>query len=107
MVALNLNNHFELKKKDLEISALTLRIEDSTHKVEELQDTVGGLKLNIKESAESYHRLSKKVGSLSSKESDYSQNIKKVEENVETKKLLDTPLPDDLRRLLNESVRIE
>ena len=105
MVALNLNNHFALKRKDLEISNLTLQVEQSSKNVDRLQNVVGGLERNIKESSESYVRLSQRVSALSKKEMDYSQNIKKVEENVEIKKLLDTPLPDDLRRVLDESVK--
>lgn len=52
-------------------------------------------------------KLSEKLKTLENKKKNYTQGIKELDKNVKTKDLLDTRLPDDLRRLLNDAINSE
>ena len=89
----------------MEIEKMTLENREARERVTALEKQVGILDLKLKLSDEAAEQLSIKLKSIDTKGKKYSDKIKELEENDETKNLLDTRLPDDLKRLLDESIQ--
>lgn len=49
-------------------------------------------------------KLSEKVKSLDGKKKKYTEAVKEIESDAQTKELLDTKLTDDLKRLLDSAI---
>ena len=94
-----------MKIKNAEIEKMALENKGSRERVEALEKQVGMLDLKIRLSDEATAQLSIKLKSIDNKGKKYSDKIKELEQNDETKNLLDTRLPDDLKRLLDESIQ--
>lgn len=94
-----------MKIKNAEIEKMALENRGARERVEALEKQVGILDLKLKLSDEATAQLSIKLKSIDTKGKKYSDKIKELEENDETKNLLDTRLPDDLKRLLDESIQ--
>ena len=89
----------------MEIEKMALENRVARERVTALEKQVGILDLKLKLSDEATAQLSIKLKSIDTKGKKYSDKIKELEENDETKNLLDTRLPDDLKRLLDESIQ--
>ena len=94
-----------MKIKNAEIEKMALENRGARERVEALEKQVGILDRKLKLSDEATAQLSIKLKSIDTKGKKYSDKIKELEENDETKNLLDTRLPDDLKRLLDESIQ--
>lgn len=89
----------------MEIEKMALENRGARERVEALEKQVGILDRKLKLSDEATAQLSIKLKSIDTKGKKYSDKIKELEENDETKNLLDTRIPDDLKRLLDESIQ--
>lgn len=94
-----------MKIKNAEIEKMALENKGARERVEALEKQVGILDRKIRLSDEATAQLSIKLKSIDTKGKKYSDKIKELEQNDETKNLLDTRLPDDLKRLLDESIQ--
>ena len=94
-----------MKIKNAEIEKMALENRGARERVTALEKHVGILDLKLKLSDEAAAQLSIKLKSIDTKGKKYSDKIKELEENDETKNLLGTRLPDDLKRLLDESIQ--
>lgn len=94
-----------MKIKNAEIEKMALENRGARERVEALEKQVGILDRKLKLSDEATAQLSIKLKSIDTKGKKYSDKIKELEQNDETKNLLDTRLPDDLKRLLDESIQ--
>lgn len=103
MITLNLSNHFAIQKKDREIALLIQQQKESDAQTKRLIDSLDILEKGMHESNNSHERLSGKLSKLQGNVNKYTEDIKKVD-NAEVQTLLNTRLPDDLRRVLNESI---
>ena len=106
MIILNLSNHFAIQKKDSEIALLIQQQKESNAQVKRFRDSLDILEKGVHESNNSYERLSGKLNKLQGNVNKYTEDIKKVD-NAEVQTLLNTRLPDDLRRVLDESTSAE
>ena len=106
MIILNLSNHFAIQKKDSEIALLTQQQKESEEQTRRLRDSLDILERGVSESNHSHERLSSRLNKLQGNVNKYTEDIKKVD-NAEVQTLLNTRLPDDLRRVLNESISAE
>lgn len=94
-----------MKIKNAEMEKMALENKGARERVEALEKQVGILDRKIRLSDEATAQLSIKLKSIDTKGKKYSDKIKELEQNDETKNLLDTRLPDDLKRLLDESIQ--
>ena len=106
MIILNLSNHFAIQKKDSEIALLIQQQKESEAQTQRLRDSLDILERSVSESNHSYERISGKLNKLQGNVNKYTEDIKKVD-NAEVQTLLNTRLPDDLRRVLDESISAE
>ena len=106
IIILNLSNHFAIQKKDSEIALLIQQQKESDAQTKRLRDSLDILEMSVSESNHSYERLSGKLNKLQGTVNKYTEDIKKVD-NAEVQTLLNTRLPDDLRRVLDESISAE
>lgn len=106
MIILNLSNHFAIQKKDSEIALLIQQQKESDAQTKRLRDSLDILEKGMHESNHSQERLSGKLNKLQGNVNKYTEDIKKVD-NAEVQTLLNTRLPDDLRRVLDESISAE
>ena len=106
MIILNLSNHFAIQKKDSEIALLIQQQKESDAQTKRLRDSLDILEMSVSESNHSYERLSGKLNKLQGNVNKYTEDIKKVD-NAEVQTLLNTRLPDDLRRVLDKSISAE
>ena len=106
MIILNLSNHFAIQKKDSEIALLIQQQKESDAQTKRLRDSLDILEMSVSESNHSFERLSGKLNKLQGNVNKYTEDIKKVD-NAEVQTLLNTRLPDDLRRVLDESISAE
>ena len=107
MIILNLSNHFAIQKKDSEVALLIQQQQkESDAQTKRLRDSLDILEMSVSESNHSYERLSGKLNKLQGNVNKYTEDIKKVD-NAEVQTLLNTRLPDDLRRVLDKSISAE
>ena len=106
MIILNLSNHFAIQKKDSEIALLIQQQKESDAQTKRLRDSLDILEKGMQESNHSHERLSGKLNKLQGNVNKYTEDIKKVD-NAEVQTLLNTRLPDDLRRVLDKSISAE
>lgn len=84
---------------------MTLENLGARERVVALEKQISALERQVKISDEAAVALSEKVKSIDKQKKRYSDKIKELEKDDETKNILDTKLPDDLRRLLDESLQ--
>ena len=106
MIILNLSNHFAIQKKDSEIALLIQQQKESDAQTKRLRDSLDILEMSVSESNHTYETLSGKLNNLQGNVNKYTEDIKKVD-NAEVQTLLNTRLPDDLRRVLDKSISAE
>lgn len=76
-------------------------------RVESLESQLSLMELQAKASNESQISLSNKISKIESQKDSYSNKAKELEKDEKTKNLLDTRLPDDLKRLLDEAIQTD
>ena len=86
---------------------MTIENLGARERVAALEKQVGLMEKQVKLSNASRVSLSNKVKQIESQKNKYSDKIKEIEKDDKTKNLLDTRLPDDLRRLLDESIQTD
>ena len=94
-----------IEKKNLELKNVELINRQVNDKLLELQADVEFLQKTTEAANTTTKELNAKVSELEKKKSNYTDKVKELgnkDENV--KNFLDTKLPDDLKRLLNESI---
>lgn len=84
---------------------MTIENLGARERVAALEKQLGLMEKQAKLSNASQASLSNKVKQIESQKNKYSDKIKEIEKDDKTKNLLDTRLPDDLRRLLDESIQ--
>ena len=105
LVAITLYHSQVIEKKNLELKNVELINEQVNDKLLELQADVEFLQKTTEAANTTTKELNAKVSELEKKKSNYTDKVKELgnkDENV--KNFLDTKLPDDLKRLLNESI---
>ena len=105
LVAITLYHSQVIEKKTLELKNVELINRQVNDKLLELQADVEFLQKTTEAANTTTKELNTKVSELEKKKSNYTDKVKELgnkDENV--KNFLDTKLPDDLKRLLNESI---
>ena len=86
---------------------MTIENLGARERVAALEKQIGLMEKQVKLSNASRVSLSNKVKQIESQNNKYSDKIKEIEKDDKTKNLLDTRLPDDLKRLLDESIQTD
>lgn len=105
LVAITLYHNQVIERKNLELKNVELINKQVNDKLLELQADVEFLQRTTEAAKTTTKELNAKVSELEKKKSNYTDKVKELgnkDENV--KNFLDTKLPDDLKRLLNESI---
>lgn len=105
LVAITLYHNQVIERKNLELKNVELINKQVNDKLLELQADVEILQRTTEAANTTTKELNAKVSELEKKKSNYTDKVKELgnkDENV--KNFLDTKLPDDLKRLLNESI---
>lgn len=106
MLGLTTYNHKAIKQKNLEILVLQEKQDNLQNSVIQLKDTIVVAKTQMDATDKAYKALSEKLANLDKNKEHYTNKVKEIrDENEDARKLLDTRLPDDLKRLLNEAVQ--
>lgn len=84
---------------------MTIENLGARERVAALEKQLSLMERQAKLANESQLSLSNKVKKIESQKNKYSDKIKELEQDDNTKNLLDTRLPDDLKRLLDESIQ--
>lgn len=94
-----------MKLKNAQLEVMTIENLGARERVAALEKQIGLMEKQVKLSNASRISLSNKVKQIESQKNKYSDKIKEIEKDDKTKNLLDTRLPDDLKRLLDESIQ--
>lgn len=105
LLGMSVFNYQTVKIKNAQIEAMTLENLGARERVTALEKQIGALERQVKISDEAAVALAEKVKSIDKQKNKYSDKIKELEKDDETKNLLSTRLPDDLKRLLDESIQ--
>lgn len=107
LLAMNLYNSKTLDQKNTEIAALTEKQDQTEKKVERINEQLEIVTRATKEADASWLRLEDKIKTLEKNKKIYPEKVQEIKnENAEIKALFDTRLPDNLKRLLHQSVQI-
>lgn len=96
-----------MKLKNAQIDIMTIENIGARERVAALEKQLSLMERQVKLSNESQLSLSNKVKRIESQKNKYSDKIKEIEKDEKTKNLLDARLPDDLKRLLDESIQTD
>ena len=105
LVGLMLYNQKRLEIKEKDLALITEKHERSQKDVENLNKQILILQKSLKEADTAQKQLDAKIKDLDSKKSSYDKELKEIKDaNEKTRNLLNTKLPDDFKRLLNDAV---
>lgn len=105
LLALNVYNSKSLEGKTKEIASLSEKQIETQKKVDSLNKQIGIVSDSIKQADASWESLNKKIQSLEKNKKNYTEKVQEIKnENDEVKAFLDTRIPNDLKRLLDESI---
>lgn len=105
LLGMSVFNYQTVKIKNAQIETMTLENLGARERVVALEKQISALERQVKISDEAAVALAEKVKSIDKQKNKYSDKIKELEKDDKTKNMLDTKLPDDLRRLLDESLQ--
>lgn len=105
LLGMSVFNYQTVKIKNAQIETMTLENLGARERVVALEKQISALERQVKISDEAAVALAEKVKSIDKQKNKYSDKIKELEKDDKTKNILDTKLPDDLRRLLDESLQ--
>lgn len=104
LTALTVYNSKELDNRALQIVSLEEKQRDALEKIDALTNKLKQTNSAIEEANESWKRLEGRIAKIDSASGQYHQKLEDLKnENEQTKNLLDTRLPDDIKRLLMEA----
>ena len=106
LLAMTVFNYQTVKLKNAQLEVMTIENLGARERVA-LEKQIGLMEKQVKLSNASRVSLSNKVKQIESQKNKYSDKIKEIEKDDKTKNLLDTRLPDDLKRLLDESIQTD
>lgn len=107
MLGVTVYNHQTINQKNSEILVLQKEQGQLDKRIKDLNETLKLTQTQIKATDDAYKALSVRLGNLDQNKSNYTNKVKEIrDENEDTRRLLDTRLPDDLKRLLNEAVQV-
>lgn len=99
-------NHRTLETKNRQIEEMQTEQDELNTRVKNLSKAVLLAQTQIRATEDSHKALSARIAQLDKNKSNYTKEVKEIRDaNEDTRKLLDTRLPDDLKRLLNEAVQ--
>ena len=105
LVGLMLYNQKRLEIKEKDLALITEKHERSQKDVENLNKQILILQKSLKEADTAQKQLDAKIKDLDNKKSSYDKEVKEIKDaNEKTRNLLNTKLPDDFKRLLNDAV---
>ena len=105
LLGMSVFNYQTVKIKNAQIETMALENLGARERVTALEKQISALERQVKISDEAAVALAEKVKSIDKQKNKYSDKIKELEKDDETKNLLSTRLPDDLKRLLDESIQ--
>lgn len=104
LIAFILKLNYDLATSANQIAFLEKDQVVKVEKLKRIESQLETIETSIVEARESWRRLNVKIDEIDKRTGNYKPQVEKVKsENVEIKNLLDTKLPDDFKRLLNES----
>lgn len=104
LIAFILKLNYDLATSANQIAFLEKDQVVKVEKLKRIESQLETIETSIVEARESWRRLNIKIDEIDKRTGNYKPQVEKVKsENVEVKNLLDTKLPDDFKRLLNES----
>ena len=105
LVGLMLYNQQRLEIKEKDLALITEKHERPQKDVENLNKQILILQRSLKEADTAQKQLDAKIKDLDNKKSSYDKDVKEIKDaNEKTRNLLNTKLPDDFKRLLNDAV---
>lgn len=106
LLAMNLHNSKTLEAKNKEIITLSDKQKETERRLDKLGKDIEFISNASREADASWNRLNDKIQKLEKTRKLYPEKVQELKnENEEIKSVLDTRLPDDLKRLLNESIK--
>ena len=106
LIGLMLYNQKLLEIKEKDLSLVKLEQKQSNERVENLNKQILILQKQIREADVAQKQLDVKISELDKKKSSYDKEVKEIKDaNEKTRNLLNTKLPDDFKRLLNDSIK--
>ena len=106
LTALVIKLNSDLSKKDSEIAHLELDRVVKAERLDRIEKQLTMIEVNVQQARDSWIRLNSKVTEIEGDSTSYQKEVKKAKtKDEEIKSVLDTKLPSDIKRLLNEATR--
>lgn len=94
-----------IESKNKEIVAIQGKQKNTEQAFERISAQLTGLTNQIEIANQSYKSLMIKIDAIDKKKNNYTEEVRKIKDaNADTKQFLDSKLPADFKRLLNDAV---
>ena len=105
LLALTAYNNKVIDSRRKEVIAIQEKQKATQEKLDRISGQLSTLGTQIETANQSYKALVAKIEVIDKKKNTYTEEVRKIKDaNEDTKRFLDTKLPDDVKRLLNDAV---
>ena len=105
LLGLTVYNSKTIEVKNKEIVAIQEKEKNTKETLDRISTQLSGLQDQIELANQSYKDLTKKLDVIDKKKNNYTEEVRKIKDASETtKQFLDTKLPADVKRLLNDAI---
>ena len=105
LLALTVYNNKVIEAKNKEVVAIQEKQKNTQEALDRISVQLSSLTDQIEVANQSYKDLTKKLDVIDKKKNNYTKEVRKIKDASEgTKQFLDTKLPADVKRLLNDAI---
>ena len=105
LLGLTVYNNKVIESKNKEIVAIQEKQKNTQEALDRISVQLSSLIDQIELANQSYNNLTKKLDVIDKKKNNYTEEVRKIKDASEgTKQFLDTKLPADVKRLLNDAI---
>ena len=105
LLGLTVYNNKVIEAKNKEVVAIQEKQKNTQEALERISVQLSSLTDQIEVANQSYKDLTKKLDVIDKKKNNYTEEVRKIKDASEgTKQFLDTKLPADVKRLLNDAI---
>lgn len=105
LLGLTVYNSKIIEVKNKEIVVIQEKEKNTKEALERISTQLSRLHDQIELANQSYNNLTKKLDVIDKKKNNYTEEVRKIKDASEsTKQFLDTKLPADVKRLLNDAI---
>lgn len=105
LLGLTVYNNKVIESKNKEIVAIQEKQKSTQEALDRISMQLSSLTDQIELANQSYNNLTKKLDVIDKKKNNYTEEVRKIKDASEgTKQFLDTKLPADVKRLLNDAI---